>query len=236
MDKAVCIIPARGGSQRIPNKNIRELCGKPIIAYAIEAAMSAECFDEVMVSTDSETIASIAEKHGANVPFFRSKENASDFATTVAVWREVLSHYREQGRVFSLAGSILPTALFVTGANLREVMRLLSSHSQWDAVMSVVAYSSPIQRAMKLEDGELRMLAPEHVTTRSQDLETCYHDAGQYYAFRADFVLRAKSLREGRLGAVVVPAMQAQDIDTEDDWILAELKYRLWQSQLRSCT
>lgn len=228
----VCIIPARGGSKRIPNKNVRLFCGKPIIAYAIEAAIEAGCFDEVMVSTDNEEIAERARQHGAKVPFLRSAESASDVATTVSVWQEVLRAYENEGKKFDLACSILPTAPFVTAAKLRAIMNELELHPEWDAAMPVVAYSPPIQRAMEIEGGTLRMLWPEYRSARSQDLEPRYHDAGQYYAFRTSFILDASSLRDGRLGALVVPAIETQDIDTEEDWELAELKFQ----RLRKCT
>lgn len=228
----ICIIPARGGSKRIPNKNVRLFCGKPIIAYAIEAAIEAGCFDEVMVSTDNDEIAERARQHGAKVPFLRSAESASDVATTVSVWQEVLRAYENEGKKFDLACSILPTAPFVTATKLRAIMNELELHPEWDAAMPVVPYSPPIQRAMGIEDGTLRMIWPEYRSARSQDLEPRYHDAGQYYAFRTSFIRDASSLRDGRLGAIVVPGIEAQDIDTEEDWELAEMKFQ----RLRKCT
>lgn len=227
--RAIAIIPARGGSQRIPNKNIRAFCGRPIIAYSVQAALSAGCFAEVMVSTDSPEIAQVARAYGASVPFLRSEENSSDVATTVAVWREVIVRYQENGCEFPVACSVLPTAPFVTAARLRESLSLLDTHPGWDAVMCVVAYSAPIQRAQRLVEGELKMFWPEHARTRSQDLETAYHDAGQCYAFRPPFILSNDSLRDGRLGALIVSEMEAQDIDTEEDWRFAEMKYEFGQ-------
>lgn len=226
----MCIIPARGGSKRIPDKNVREFCGKPIIAHAIEAAVEAGCFDEVMVSTDSRVIADIARAHGAKVPFLRSAENSSDMATTVAAWREVLAGYAGGGVKFSMACSVLPTAVFVTAGKLRSIVGVLEENPEWDAAMPVVEYSPPIQRAMELEDGMLRMMWPEHKASRSQDLKPAYHDAGQYYAFRTEFLSRANSLRDGRLGAVVISANEAQDIDNEEDWKIAEAKFRVWKN------
>jgi len=228
---ALAIIPARGGSKRIERKNIRSFCGRPIISYAIGAALEAGCFEEVMVSTDNEEIAGIARELGAQVPFMRSARTADDHATTASVWQEVINLYGKQGRHFSTVCSILPTAPFVSAGQLTEAIRLLESRPDWDAVMPVVAYSPPIQRAFRLGlEGNLEMLWTEHLTTRSQDLEPRYYDAGQYYAFRPEFILKKGSLRLGKLGPILLSPMQVQDIDTEEDWALAELKYRVLNS------
>ena len=169
MSGSVAIITARGGSKRIPRKNVKEFCGKPIIVYSIEAALESGLFDEVMVSTEDEEIAGIAKAAGARVPFMRSGENAGDYASTDDVLLEVLEAYREQGREFDSFCCLYPTAPFVTAEKLRRAMQLLDKA---DSVMPVVAFSFPPQRCMVLnEEGELRMKWPEHAKTRSQDLE-----------------------------------------------------------------
>ena len=223
----LCIIPARGGSKRIPRKNIREFCGRPIISYSIEAAVNAGCFDEVMISTDSEEIAEVGRKFGASIPFMRSAENSSDHATTAAVWQEVIRAYQAIGRDFSIVCSVMPTAPFVTPARLREAVERLESHPDWDAMIPVVEFAPPIQRAMKITDGTVHMIWPEHASTRSQDLEPVYHDAAQFYLFRAAYALTVKSIREGTAGTMVIPGMEAHDIDSLDDWALAEMKFRM---------
>ena len=221
----LCIIPARGGSKRIPRKNLRAFCGRPILEYGIEAALGSGIFTEVMVSTEDEEIAGAAKVAGAAVPFLRSGETAGDHATTVAVWREVLREYGRRERRFDLVVSVLPTAVFVGEEDLRRAVELMAEHPDWDALMPVVEYAPPVQRAMEIREGRLEMVWPEYRGARSQDLIPRYYDAGQYYAFRPEFVLRADSLREGRLGPVVVSAEIVQDIDTEDDWKRAEEKY-----------
>lgn len=230
----LCIIPARGGSKRIPRKNLRAFCGRPILEYGIEAALGSGIFTEVMVSTEDEEIAEAAKEAGAAVPFLRSGETAGDHATTVAVWREVLREYGRRERGFDLVVSVLPTAVFVGEGDLRRALELMAEHPDWDALMPVVEYAPPVQRAMEIREGRLEMVWPEYRGARSQDLMPRYYDAGQYYAFRPDFVLVADSLREGRLGPVVVPAGTVQDIDTEEDWKLAEEKYLRWQESRRS--
>lgn len=182
MGSSIAIITARGGSKRIPRKNIKEFCGKPIIEYSIEAALQSGLFEEVMVSTDDVEIAKIAQAAGAQVPFMRSSANAGDYAGTDDVLMEVLLAYREQGREFDTFCCIYPTAPFVTAQKLQKAMGLLE---QADSVMPVVAFSFPPQRCMILnEAGELRMKWPEHARTRSQDLEPYYHDCGQFYCCR----------------------------------------------------
>lgn len=230
----IAIIPARGGSKRIPRKNLRNFCGRPIIAYAIEAALKAGCFDEVMVSTDDEEIREVSLSLGASVPFLRSAELSTDMAPTAKVWVEVLDEYSRRGMECDIAASILPTAPFVTPEKLRVIMEKMESDETLDAIMPVVAYAPPIQRALRLRDGNLEMIWPEHRFARSQDLEPAYHDAGQYYAFRADSVRKYQSLRHGKLGAIVTSPLEVHDIDTEEDWVIAEMKYRLFQGKLHA--
>jgi pseudaminic acid cytidylyltransferase len=222
----LCVIPARGGSKRIPRKNLREFYGCPILQYAIELARRSGIFAEVMVSTEDAEIAGAAKAAGAEVPFLRSGETSGDDATTVGVWKEVLQEYAKRQRQFALVISILPTAVFVREEDLHRAVELMEANPDWDGLMPVVEYAPPVQRAMEIREGRLEMVWPEFRTARSQDLVRRYYDAGQYYAFRPDFIARVNSLREGRLGPVIVSADAVQDIDTEEDWKRAEVKYR----------
>lgn len=223
---SVAIITARGGSKRIPHKNIKPFLGKPIIAYSIEAAKAAGCFDEVMVSTDDEEIAGIALSYGAVVPFMRSAENSDDFSTTRDVVREVLKQYAKVGRVFDYACCIYPTAPFITAMRLRESMQLLEA-KQADSVLPVVPFSFPPQRCVVLEEGRAVFKWPEHMLTRSQDLEPFYHDCGQYYCLNTKAFGEQGVLFMKNTYPVILDEMEVQDIDNETDWKLAELKYRL---------
>jgi N-acylneuraminate cytidylyltransferase len=221
--KSLAIITARGGSKRIPKKNIREFCGKPIIAYSIEAAIKSGLFDEVMVSTDSEEIAEVARQNGAVVPFMRSTETSDDYATTADVLNEVLSEYKKQGKQFEWMCCIYPTAPFVTAEKLKKAWAYLwEKHG--DALVTVVAFSFPPQRCVVIRDGKLEYKWPENVRKRSQDLETYYHDAGQFYFWKV------KGFADG-IGVNVVPFIlpeqEVQDIDNLSDWEIAEIKYRL---------
>lgn len=224
MKGAIAIITARGGSKRIPRKNIKEFCGKPIIAYSIEAALESKIFDEVMVSTDDEEIAEIAKRYGAKVPFMRSRESANDFATTSDVLLEVLLGYKEIGKEFSELCCIYPTAPFITPLKVASAMKLLKTESV-QTVMPVVSFSFPPQRGMYLRDDKLEYCYPEFATTRSQDLEKVYHDCGQFYCVKIDDFLREKKLVMPHTKAIVVSEREVQDIDTEEDWLLAELKF-----------
>lgn len=220
---AIAIITARGGSKRIPKKNIKEFCGKPIIAYSIEAALKAEIFDTVMVSTDDEEIAKIAKEYGAEVPFMRSAETSNDFATTADVLNEVLREYEKRGRHFDVICCIYPTAPFVTAVKLRKAYGILTSHDA-DAVSPVVPFSFPPQRALVVRNGSLEFQYPEYRLSRSQDLETIYHDCGQFYFYDVD-VYTGKKEGSGINLPLVMPEEEVQDIDNYSDWKLAELKY-----------
>jgi pseudaminic acid cytidylyltransferase len=228
---AVAIITARGGSKRIPRKNVRDFLGKPIIAYSIAAAIESQCFAEVMVSTDDAEIAEIARRFGAAAPFMRSAETANDTATTVAVLQEVLSEYSRRGRPFEAACCIYPAAPLITAERLREGMRILAADPKLESVIPVLRYGHPIQRALKIEESRLVMVSPEHAFTRSQDLTATYHDAGQWYWFRTAPFARSGKLFSDACAPVVLEATEAQDIDDEDDWKLAEIKYRLRQER-----
>lgn len=221
---AVAIITARGGSKRIPGKNIREFMGKPMLVYAVEAALQAGIFREVMVSTDDGEIARIAREAGASVPFMRSAETAGDFATTDDVLMEVLETYRKQGETFDYMACIYPTAPFVTAKKLTDAMNLLVEQDA-SGVMPVVRYSFPPQRGMAIRDGKLVYCYPENAMKRSQDLEPIYHDSGQFYCYHVARYLACRGeLPDGYL-PVVVSEMEVQDIDNPSDLELAELKF-----------
>lgn len=225
--KRLAIIPARGGSKRIPKKNIRPFCGKPMISYSIEAALSSGCFEEVMVSTDSEEIEKIALDCGASVPFRRSGENAGDTATISDVLTEVLKAYFAQGQGAEEACCLFPTAPFVTADKLKKAFALLESSADIDTVMPVVKYSYPPQRGFVTHDEKLVMCYPEYRRTRSQDLEPVYHDAGQFFCFRTDVFLKTGDILTTRMAPFIVSELEVQDIDDETDWQLAEMKYRM---------
>lgn len=222
----IAIITARGGSKRIPRKNIREFCGRPILAYSIQAALESGVFDRVMVSTDDEEIAETARRYGAEVPFFRSRETAGDYASTADVLAEVLEEYQKQGQEFDLLCGIYPTAPFLKPETLKKAMALLAE-SHADAVQPVVRFSFPPQRGVCIRDGEVRFLWPEYRNARSQDLEPYYHDVGQFYCLNAKSFLSQKTLVMERTLPFILPELEVQDIDTEEDWKIAELKYRL---------
>jgi pseudaminic acid cytidylyltransferase len=222
----ICIIPARGGSKRIPRKNIKEFLGKPIIAYSIKTALDSELFDEVMVSTDDLEIAEIAKKYGAKVPFMRSEENSDDFASTFDVIEEVITTYKNKGVKFENLCCLYSCAPFVTVESLKSAKKLLIE-KKFDTVLPILAFSFPIQRALSQSKGKIRMILDEYLTTRSQDLEECFHDAGQFYWCKTKSVLSSKKLFTANTGGVIISELEAQDIDTDIDWKLAELKFNL---------
>ncbi len=224
--KRIAIITARGGSKRIPKKNIKDFNGKPIIAYAIEAAIKSELFDEVMVSTDSEQIADIGKKYGAKVPFMRSKKTSDDYATTSDVLMEVLDRYKEQECEFDTMVCIYPTAPFVTEDKLRKAVNILET-SDKTSVFPVVAYSHPPQRAYVIRENDFIMINPEHKNTRSQDLEKLYHDAGQFYCYNIKKYLEHNGYIVDDIEPIIVDELEVQDIDTIMDWKLAEMKYKM---------
>lgn len=224
--KTIAIITARGGSKRIPRKNVKEFCGKPILAYSIEAALSSEAFDTVMVSTEDEEIARIARQYGAQVPFYRSRETADDHATTNDVLLEVLSEYEKRKERYDIAACIYPTAPFVTGKKLRDAVEQLRQ-SDADTLIPVAAFSYPPQRAMVVREGRLVFEQPEYLDSRSQDLEPHYHDAGQFYVFCTEAFRKNRKLMVGNILPMVLPGLEVQDIDDQTDWEIAEMKYRL---------
>lgn len=224
--KKIAIIPARGGSKRIPGKNIKDFFGKPIIAYAIEAAKKSELFDVVMVSTDDDKIAQIARKYGALVPFMRSEKNSDDYATTSDVIEETLFKYKELGTEFEYFCCIYPTAPLVTSRKLKECFTLITQKN-FDSVFPVVRFSYPIQRALKIEDNKVRMIVPENIQKRSQDLMPTFHDAGQFYFMKIEKFLLQKKLFTNNSGVIVLSELEVQDIDNETDWRIAEIKYKI---------
>lgn len=224
--KKIAIIPARGGSKRIPRKNIRDFLGKPVIAYSIEAALKSGLFDEVMVSTDDEEISRIAQQYGASVPFVRSEENANDYATLADVLSEVINEYDQRGMTFDMVCCLLPTAPLVTHTDLINGYDKL--REGYDSVCPVVAFSYPILRSLELnETGILRMKWPEYASTRSQDLQPAYHDSGTFYWIKRETLIQEKKLFATNGSAIVLDECSVQDIDTLTDWKLAELKYKL---------
>ncbi len=225
--KSIAIIPARGGSKRIPHKNRLDFLGKPIICYSILAALSSGIFEEVMVSTDDEVIAALARECGAQVPFMRSAKNAGDFSTTSAVLCEVLENYESAGKSFDLGCCIYPTAPFISEEILRETQHLLLEN-HFDTVFPVTKFETNVQRALQIKDGKISMLWPEFREKRSQDLPDSYFDAGQFYWFRTEKIKCGLPLFTENSGTVVLNNMHVQDINTPDDWKLAELKYQIY--------
>ena len=221
--KSIAIITARGGSKRIPRKNIKMFMGKPMIAYAIAAAHESKLFDEVMVSTDDAEIVAIAKENGAVVPFMRSAAAANDFATTADVLNEVITEYGKRGVAFDSFCCIYPCVPFLTGDLLRAAHTAFVSSGS-DSLMPVVKYSFPIQRAMRRNaDGFLEYREPENKLKRSQDLEPMYHDVGMFY-FHKTASFCAKN---ARMAMFEMPEERVQDIDTLDDWKMAEMKYKI---------
>ncbi|MBQ2101055.1 MAG: pseudaminic acid cytidylyltransferase [Lachnospiraceae bacterium] len=223
------MITARGGSKRIPRKNIKPFLGKPIIAYSIEAALQSGIFDTVMVSTDDEEIAEIAKQYGAEVPFLRSAEASNDHATTNDVLLEVLDAYEKIGQSYDFACCLYPTAPFVTARKLQDAFAKLEA-SDADTLIPVVAFSYPPKRGLLIRNERLVFEYPEYLDTRSQDLETSYHDVGQFYFFRVPNFKANKRLMVGNILPLEVPETEVQDIDNLTDWQIAEMKYRLLHS------
>jgi len=225
----IAIIPARGGSKRIPRKNIKDFLGKPIIAYSIEAALKSELFEEVMVSTDDHEIAEIAIKYGAKVPFYRTAASSNDFATTMSVIQEVVTEYNSKfNEVFDLVCCIYPTAPLIQLNDLKTGLDLLMAKN-FDSVFPVVDFGYPIWRGVEItEEGKTQMVWPEHQNSRSQDLRKIYHDAGQWYWL--NFNTMRNSIFTQNSGSIILPQEVVQDIDTEDDWQIAQIKYEYLQS------
>ena len=223
----LAVIPARGGSKRIPRKNIRDFAGRPILAWPVAAARDSGLFDTVMVSTDDDAIADAARAAGAEVPFLRSPATADDHSTLLDVLAEVVAAYQARGQTFDTVCCLLATAALVTPEGLERGYDLFRS-GDFDSVFPVVRFGSPIQRALRRDAaGHTAMLAPEHYASRSQDLEPAYHDAGQFYWMSAAACLAKTPTFSGRAGSFEVDETEVQDIDTPTDWRLAELKFQM---------
>lgn len=225
----LAVIPARGGSKRIPRKNIKDFCGKPMMAYSIEAALVSGCFDEVIVSTDSEEIAHVAQQYGAVVPFMRPSELADDYTGTIPVIRHAIEWYRGQGKNPDQVCCIYATAPFIRAADIRQGLHILDETGA-QYVFSITSYAFPIQRAIRITSDKLvEMFYPELFTARSQDLEEAYHDAGQFYWGKAAAWLAEKTIFSSESSPVILPRYLVQDIDTAEDWTRAELMYKAWR-------
>lgn len=220
----LAVIPARGGSKRIPRKNIKLFHGKPIIAYSIETAINSGLFDEVMVSTDDEEIKNIGLQHGAKVPFMRSENNSNDTASTLQVVREVIESYNKIGKSFDEVCCIYPTAPLMKSSQLKSGLQLLEKDIT--SVFPVVPFSFPILRSLKVsEDNYASMNWPEFSHTRSQDLPPAYHDAGQWYWMNPELI--QESLYAENSKVIILSEMEVQDIDNESDWKMAEIKWSM---------
>ena len=224
--KNLAIIPARGGSKRIPKKNIKDFLGYPIIKYSIAAAKKSKCFDEVMVSTDSVEIAKVAKKYGGKIPFMRSEGKSQDKSTLAEVLLEVLNDYKKIGKNFDYICCILPAAPLILPDKISQGLKLLKKKNA-QALIPVVAFGYPIQRAFKIKNDRLKMISPVNINKNSQDLPKAYHDAGQFYWLKTENFLKEKKLFANDLMALEIPESQSQDIDVEEDLKIAKLKYKL---------
>lgn len=228
---SIAIITARGGSKRIPKKNIKDFYGKPIIAYSIEAAIESALFDDVMVSTDSAEIKEVAERYGASVPFMRSEVTSSDYADTTDVLNEVVNEYKKRGVAFSTFCCIYPTAPFVTGKKLRAAFELLKPENVYN-VIPMVSFSFPPQRGMVKAGEFIKPAYPEHINKRSQDLDEVLHDCGQFYWCKTEEFLKNPDILSNHTVPFIVPETEVQDIDNQCDWELAEMKYKFMMEKM----
>ncbi len=225
--KTLAIIPARGGSKRIKNKNTKLFLNNPIISYSINAAKNSGIFDDIIVSTDSDNIAKIAKNYGADVPFMRSEKNADDFATTTDVILEVIAQMKALGKEFDLVCCIYPTAPFVTKDILLKAKSILEN-SDANSVFPITPFSFPPQRGVIIDqNGYMQFINKEYEFARSQDLEKQYHDAGQFYFLKTTDFLHEKGLVLSKTTPIIVDELEVQDIDNETDWKLAEIKYQM---------
>lgn len=225
----LCVIPARGGSKRIPRKNIKEFCGKPMIAWSIEAALKSGCFDQVIVSTDDIEIAAVAKKWGAEVPFMRPAEFSDDHTGTIPVIAHAIRELQRQGQTPDRVCCIYATAPFITAEDIRTGEKKLAGH---DFAFSITSFAFPIQRALRLtRENSVAMFQPDHFNTRSQDLEEAYHDAGQFYWGTASAWLEKRVIFGEHSAPVILPRHRVQDIDTTEDWIRAEWLFKVMQAE-----
>ena len=227
----LAIIPARGGSKRIPRKNIKLFCAKPMIAWSIEAALQSGCFDQVIVSTDDQEIAEVARQYGATVPFMRPTELSDDHTSTVPVIQHAIEWVNAQGQPVEQACCMYATAPFVSAEDINRGLEILDA-TQSDYAFSVTSYAFPIQRAIRLNDeGRVQMFNPEYFNTRSQDLEEAFHDAGQFYWGTADAWLQGRMIFGTGSVPVPLPRHRVQDIDTPEDWVRAEWLFKAMQAE-----
>jgi len=227
----IAIIPARGGSKRIPRKNIKHFCGQPMIAYSIKAALDSGLFNKIIVSTDDPEIAAIARDYGAEVPFMRPEELSDDHTTTVPVIAHAIRTLQSQDDVIEAACCIYATAPFVRAEDIQHAYQSLIEHRK-DYAFPVTTYPFPIFRSVKRdEEGNIKMFWPEHSTTRSQDLPEAYHDAGQFYWGTPDAWLEGTPIFSDAATTIVLPRHLVQDIDTPEDWQRAELMYEALQTR-----
>ncbi len=229
----LCVIPARGGSKRIPRKNVREFCGKPMIVWSIEAAQASGCFDRIIVSTDDAEIADVAKQCGAEVPFMRPVKLADDFAGTTPVIAHAVKWHQDQGQELTEVCCLYATAPFIEPGDIKTGLDLLDQAAVDRFVFTATNFASPVQRALYLDraSGEAHMRQPDQFNKRSQDLEPAFHDAGQFYWGRPHAWLHSENLFEGSK-PLLLPRWRVQDIDTEDDWIQAELMRRALSEEL----
>lgn len=222
----LAVIPARGGSKRIPRKNIKSFFGKPIIAWSIQTALGSQCFDHVIVSTDDEEIAKISRQWGAETPFYRPEELSNDHTGTIPVIKHAIEWFAEHRHLPDITCCIYATAPFVRKVDLKQGLDMLTTND-CDYAFPVTSYPFPIQRAIKLTNaGRVEMFQPEHFSTRSQDLIEAYHDAGQFYWGRSSAWLEEKSLFSQASCPIVLPRHRVQDIDTLEDWERAEWMFK----------
>lgn len=223
----LAIIPARGGSKRIPRKNIKPFCGKPMIVWSIEAAQASGCFDRIIVTTDDDEIADVARTYGAEVPFMRPPELSDDYTGTIPVVAHAVNCMSEQVGPVQYACCLYATAPFVRAQDLRKGLELLQ-HSNAQYAFTVTNFVAPIQRAFRItKDQRIEMFNPEYFETRSQDLEEAYHDAGQFYWGNASAWLSKSPLYSEFALPIMLPRYRVQDIDTIDDWTRAELMFEI---------
>lgn len=226
----IAVIPARGGSKRIPRKNINDFCGKPMIVWSIEAAKASALFDHIIVSTDDNEIAALAKKHGAEVPFVRPPELSDDYVGTGDVVKHAVDWVVKNLGKPEYVCTIYATAPFIKSTDLIKGLKLLQEND-CQMVFTVASFSFPIQRAIKITDnGRVKMFQPEHFMTRSQDLEPAYHDAGQFYWSVTDSLLNNVPAFSEASMPLVLPTYQVQDIDTIEDWRRAELMFKAWKA------
>lgn len=226
----LAVIPARGGSKRIPRKNIKMFCGKPMIAWSIEAALESKCFDQVMVSTDDPEIAEVARQYGASVPFLRPAALSDDFTGTIPVIAHATQWWLDQGKAVTQVCCLYATAPFVRAEDLARGLEVLEA-THCDYAFSVTSYAFPIQRAIRITSvNRIEMFEPANFNQRSQDLEGAFHDAGQFYWGTACAWLQGKMIFSQQSAPVILARHRVQDIDTAEDWVRAEWMFKAMQS------